>query len=255
MKRILYSIIGGIMLVSSCNKEETKGVATTDSLTDGNQEEVVEEIVEEEVATPAVSLYKTWMRKEANGKSYKEVIYAAELSILDTTSVEGKLWYKVKVNNSGDEGWLRDYAIFENGSRAVVTQKTKVLKTSDLLAEAVAEFEPGEIILVSNEDKGGYYKVAIEKNKKKGYINGLTTVSKKDEDLYIGSRYYTALQKEGEEQVKAIEELMEEPIVEKSVFKTRLRALQDANIEAEAAAELEEAVVEPLPEDELLEGE
>ena len=93
----------------------------------------------------------------------------------------------------GKTGWANDYLFAVNAQRAVATATLDVYRRPDLTTFEGKQFEKGEILAVSEDEKDGWREVYGLEKKKAGWIQPNTNYSTDEVDVTVAILYAQAL--------------------------------------------------------------
>jgi len=187
-----------------------------------------EDVIIEEL--PAVCIWdKGSVRQEPNkdGKWISSMALGEKVTWLGETSIDSSdknvEYHKIKLSD-GTEGWASTYVVEIDAKPAVILKVVSLYKRPDYLTVTEKKLQEMEIIALKKSENG-WLEVVGQKKQTQGWIQN-ENISQSDIDIAVGLLASKAISEKNEEvKTKRINEIIDNPAFQSSVFIPSLKDL------------------------------
>ncbi|QCE42974.1 SH3 domain-containing protein [Psychroserpens sp. NJDZ02] len=155
------------------------------------------------------------------GAKYLTTIYFGEtvkfLGEKETAS-DNKDYLKVELSD-GQQGWVYDYLLSENGKLAVLKNTLAIYKRPDVMEFVGNKFGRGDIVVVLNESKGDWQKVTGFQKENEGWIQNSDNFVYDELDIKLAILYNRAINEDSQsKKQKKLKLITDNPAFQQSSF-------------------------------------
>lgn len=239
--------ITGFLACSEQQKDQTSSL--TDEPEEENAVEPADESDKEDKQIQAINLWPKTGLYDGSGDDKKwlsSVSFGSKLILTGDSSATNKKTFVHVIAPDGSKGWVNAYVIAPKAEIAVITQTTPLYDNPDILAMSDFKLAFGDFVAVKKEPRGGFYQVQTKEKKHNGWLKGKNVFSSRDVDIEVALLRQRAMELEGDERARAIEEIVENESYSTSVF---YEVLSDELLESTVKQNIDQELTKAMDEE------
>ncbi|MGX1928465.1 SH3 domain-containing protein [Flagellimonas sp. 2504JD4-2] len=128
---------------------------------------------------------------------------------------DNKEYINVKLSD-GTEGWVNEYLFAMDGKLGVIENATEIYKRPDVMTFQGEKMDPLDMVMVSEAEQEGWYKVVGPKKEKEGWVQNTDDIIMDELEIKMGILYWRAQEETGVKKYDLLENIVNNPAFERT---------------------------------------